>query len=81
MRRMPKIVNMHVAKTTLSRLVSEVESGKEVVLARGGKPVAKLIPIRAVRRRLGQWKGKVRMSRDFDAPLPPEVLAEWGERS
>jgi prevent-host-death family protein len=77
----PKIVNMHEAKSTLSQLVSEVEAGGEVVLARGGKPVAKLIPIRAVRRRrLGQWKGKVRMSRDFDAPLPPEILAEWGSK-
>jgi prevent-host-death family protein len=76
---MPKIVNMHEAKTTLSQLVSEVESGKEVILARGGKPVAKLMPIRAARRRrLGQWKGKVRMSADFDAPLPADVLRGFG---
>jgi prevent-host-death family protein len=76
---MPRIVNMHEAKTTLSQLVVEVEAGAEVVLARGGKPVAKLIPIRAARRRrLGQWKGKVRMSRDVDAPLPKEVLAAFG---
>jgi len=58
--------------------VTEVEAGGEVVLARGGKPVAKLVAIRSLRRRrLGQWKGKVRMARDFDAALPPEVLAEW----
>ena len=77
---MAKIVNMHEAKTTLSQLVTEVEAGEEVVLARGGKPVAKLIPIRAARRRLGRWKGKVRMSRDFDAPLPPEIFEAWGAR-
>ena len=77
---MPKIVNMHEAKTTLSQLVTAVEEGGEVILARGGKPVAKLVPIRATRRRrLGQWKGKVRMSRDFDAPLPDEVLAAFGK--
>jgi prevent-host-death family protein len=76
---MPKIVNMHEAKTTLSQLVSEVESGEEVILARGGKPVAKLMPIRAARRRrLGRWKGKVRMSADFDAPLPADVLHGFG---
>lgn len=76
---MPKIVNMHEAKTTLSQLVSEAEAGEEVILARGGKPVVKLIPIRAAkRRRLGLWKGKVRMSRDFDAPLPAEILEAWG---
>ena len=80
---MPKIVNMHEAKTTLSQLVAEVESGAEVVLARGGKPVARLVPIRPAKRRiLGQWKGQVRMSRDFDAPLPDALLAAFeGGRS
>jgi prevent-host-death family protein len=66
------------AKTTLSQLVAEVEAGGEVLLARGGKPVAKLVPIRVTKRRkLGQWKGKVRMSQDFDAPLPPDMQAAW----
>ncbi len=77
---MPKIVNMHEAKSTLSQLVVAVEAGEEVVLARGGKPVAKLVPIDAAQRRLGQWKGRVRMSRDFDAPLPAEVLAAFGRK-
>jgi prevent-host-death family protein len=78
-----KIVNMHEAKTTLSQLVEQVENGEEVVLARAGKPVARVVPIRNVGRRvLGQWRGKVRMSDDFDAPLPPDDLAAWlGERS
>ena len=76
---MPKIVNMHEAKSTLSQLVAEAEAGEEVILARDGTPVAKLMPIRAARRRrLGLWKGKVRMSADFDAPLPRDMLREWG---
>jgi prevent-host-death family protein len=75
---MSKVVNMHEAKTTLSQLVSRVEAGEEVTLARNGTPVAKLVPMGVARkRRLGRWKGKVRMSRDFDAPLPPELLEAW----
>jgi prevent-host-death family protein len=73
-----KIVNMHEAKTTLSQLVEQVENGEEVVLARAGQPVARIVPIRAgERRRLGQWKGRVRLSDDFDAPLPEAELAHW----
>jgi prevent-host-death family protein len=64
-----KVVNMREAKTTLSQLVSDVESGADIVIARGGKPVARLVSIYAQKRRPGQWKGKVRMARDFDAPL------------
>jgi prevent-host-death family protein len=76
---MSRVVNMHEAKTKLSELVAEVEAGEEVILARSGKPVAKLIPLRAVRRRrLGRWKGRVRMSKDFDAPLAAADLSAWG---
>ena len=74
---MPKIVNMHEAKTTLSRLVEEAAAGEEILIARAGKPVARLVPVLREQRRLGLWKGKVRMSEDFDAPLPPEELAAW----
>ncbi len=66
---MSRIVDMNEAKTTLSQLVSEVEAGAEIVLTRDGTRVARLVPVRPKQRRLGQWKGKVRMSRDFDAPL------------
>jgi prevent-host-death family protein len=73
-----KIVNMHEAKTTLSQLVEQVERGEEVVLARAGQPVARIVAIRAgERRRLGQWKGRVRMADDFDGPLPEAELAGW----
>ena len=74
---------MHEAKTTLSQLVEQVENGEEVVLARAGQPVARIVAIRsAERRRLGQWKGRVRMAADFDAPLPEVELAAWnGDRT
>lgn len=69
---------MHEAKTKLSQLVEQAENGEEIVLARAGKPVARIVPIRRkARRKLGQWKGKVRMSEDFDAPLPEAELAAW----
>jgi prevent-host-death family protein len=75
---MSKVVNMHEAKSNLSRLVEEAEAGEDIVLARAGKPVVRLVPVRTERRRrLGQWKGKVVMSADFDAPLPPELLTTW----
>jgi prevent-host-death family protein len=78
-----KIVNMHEAKTTLSQLVEQVENGEEVLLARAGKPVARIVPIKTTgRRTIGQWRGRVRMTDDFDAPLPDAELAGWlGERS
>ena len=65
-------VNMHEAKTRLSQLVELVEEGERVVIARGGIPVAELVPHRSVRpaRRGGQWKGKARIPDDFDAPMP-----------
>lgn len=74
---MAKIVNMHEAKSSLSRLVEEVAAGEEVVIARAGEPVARLVPIRRSPRKLGVWKGRVRLSADFDAPLPAEVLDAW----
>jgi prevent-host-death family protein len=70
-----KIVNMHEAKSMLSKLVAEAESGAEIVIARAGKPVVRLVPIRALAKRtLGQWKGRVKMADDFDAPLPDDLL-------
>jgi prevent-host-death family protein len=69
---MAEPVNIHDAKTHLSRLVERVEAGEEIVIARGGRPVARLVPL-AVRtrpRELGIWRGRVTMSTDFDAPIP-----------
>lgn len=62
------VVNIHAAKTHLSRLVERVEAGEEVVIARAGKPVARLVPYlaRRSRRRPGLWRGQIRMAPDFD---------------
>jgi len=61
-------VNIHDAKTHLSRLVERAEAGQEVVIARAGRPVAKLVPLRPRRapRRLGLWRGKGWIAPDFD---------------
>ena len=70
-------INIHAAKTQLSRLVDEVASGKEIIIARAGKPVAKLVPLASPskqRRVLGRLAGQLTVPADFDAPLPGEVL-------
>jgi prevent-host-death family protein len=66
-------VNIHEAKTHLSRLLERVEAGEEIILARNGKPVAKLVPVRRIPRRPGAMKGQIRIRRDFDAPLPAAI--------
>jgi prevent-host-death family protein len=65
---MADLVNIHQAKTHLSRLVQEVEAGKEVVIARAGRPVARLVPYRtrSEPREPGLWRGQVWISPDFD---------------
>ena len=64
-------VNISEAKTHLSRLIQEVRNGKEVIIARGNKPVARLVPLDSEKpqRRLGALKGMIHMADDFDAPL------------
>ena len=77
-----KQVNVHEAKTHLSRLLEEVETGEEIVVAKAGRPVAKLSPIRAKgrRRKLGLLDGKFRIPDDFNAPLPDEILDAFSGR-
>ena len=72
-------VNVHEAKTHLSRLLERVEAGEEVILARNGRPVARLVPVSRKRRRPGALKGSIRIGRDFDAPLPESVAAPFRE--
>ena len=67
-------MNIHYAKTNLSRLIEAVNAGEEVVISRAGTPVAKLIPFAAPVRQLGFDKGLVSIAADFDAPLPEETL-------
>ena len=76
-----KLVNVHRAKTELSKLLADVERGREVVIARNGRPIAKLVPFPAPgpkRLRVDTWKGRIRMAPDFDAPLTDAELDEWG---
>jgi prevent-host-death family protein len=72
-------VNIFEAKTQLSKLVEMAESGQDVVIARAGKPVARLTQLYPAKRpiRYGVLKGKLRIAGDFDAPLPADVLASF----
>lgn len=72
------LVNIHDAKTHLSRLVERVAAGEEIIIGRAGKPVARLVPYQAKAepRKPGMWKGKVTMAADFDV-TPPEVIATF----
>ncbi len=75
-----KVVNMHEAKTTLSQLVEQAEQGEEILLARAGEPVARIVALRTgTRRVLGQWRGRVQMADDFDAPLPSADQNAWDD--
>ncbi len=66
-----EIVNSYEAKTQLSRLISRALEGERIIIARAGRPLVELTPYRAGPKRVpGLWKGKVRTSRDFDAPIP-----------
>jgi prevent-host-death family protein len=75
-------VNIHEAKTQLSRLVEEAARGREIVIAKAGRPIARLVPLAVPvrRKRLGLLRGKIRISADFDAPLPDGVLAAFEGR-
>ncbi len=72
-------VTIHEAKTNLSRLIKKASKGEEVVIARGSKPVAKLVAIGEVRgkRQPGSLKGKLHVGREFFEPLPDDELSRW----
>jgi prevent-host-death family protein len=75
-----KAVNIRTAKIKLSSLLAEVEGGEEIVIARAGKPVAKLVPFKKSKkaspdRRPGFLRGKIRIGADFEDPLPEDILA------
>lgn len=72
--------NVYAAKTRLSQLIDEAASGKEVIIARAGKPVAKLVALGGRKRRLGLLAGKFKVPADFDAPLPDDVLSAFEGR-
>ena len=73
-------VNIHQAKTHFSRLLQRVAAGEEVVIARAGVPVARLVAVEPQRgkvRPLGMDKGRIWIADDFDAPLPDDLLKEF----
>jgi antitoxin (DNA-binding transcriptional repressor) of toxin-antitoxin stability system len=72
-------VNIHYAKTNLSRLIERVQLGEEIVISKAGKPVVKFSALDAGRkpRVLGLLKGRLKLSADFDAPLPEEILGAF----
>ncbi|HEY6577795.1 MAG TPA: type II toxin-antitoxin system prevent-host-death family antitoxin, partial [Rhizomicrobium sp.] len=87
-RALDKTFNIHEAKTNLSSLVAQVEAGEEIVIARAGKPVARLVPMRTRKKKnpdrrkvAGSLKGKIWIGPDFDDPLPEDILAAFrGEK-
>jgi prevent-host-death family protein len=74
-----KVANIHEAKSQLSKLIQRAEAGEEIIIARAGKPVAKLVAYDDGRgpRRGGQWRGKVNLSADFDE-LPDDIATAFG---
>ena len=71
-----ELINVHQAKTHLSRLLERVLQGEEILIAKNGKPIARLVPVTPAPRRPGRLKGKIRMAADFDA-LPEELAAAF----
>ena len=76
-----KSVTVHTAKTTLSKLIADVEAGEDVLILRGTEPAARLVRINSIvgKRQFGALAGHVRVTDAFFEPLPDDELAEWGE--
>ncbi|WP_197388991.1 type II toxin-antitoxin system Phd/YefM family antitoxin [Ralstonia pseudosolanacearum] len=75
-------VNIHEAKTHLSKLIEAAAEGEDIVIAKAGKPLVRMIPFAPPKpmRRLGGLKGKIRIAEDFDAPLPGDLMAAFEGR-
>ncbi len=75
-------VNIYDAKTQLSKLVDQAAAGKDVVIARGGKPVARITRLDVPKRKVkfGVLKGKIKVAADFDAALPDELVRQFEGR-
>lgn len=73
------VVTIHAAKTNLSKLIERVEAGEEVIIARGKRPVARLVPVAAPqpKRRFGAMRGEVWVGPEFFEPLPEDELKLW----
>ncbi len=78
---MASTYNMHEAKTHLSRLAERAAAGEEIVIARNGTPLARLVAATERKpRKLGFWAGRVHLREDFDDPLPTELQAAFEGR-
>ncbi|MEA2561717.1 MAG: hypothetical protein QOH06_3221 [Acidobacteriota bacterium] len=76
-----EVFNVHEAKTNLSRLLERVAQGEEIIIAKSGRPVAKLVRLAVEPRKPGRLKGRIHIGADFDEPLPDEVMAAFrGEK-
>ena len=75
-------INIHEAKTHFSKLITAVLEGEEIIIAKAGQPVAKIIPMPLEKKsRIGAFKGEIKIADDFDAPLPDDLLkAFYGEK-
>jgi prevent-host-death family protein len=75
------IVNVHAAKTNLSRLIEQAEAGEEVIIARNSEPVVQLVPVgrKKPKRVFGSMKGKISLTPAFFEPLPDDELEAWGQ--
>ena len=80
---MNKVIDIHEARRHLSRILKDVAEGAEVVIAKAGMPVARLVPIgtRPRAKQLGLLEGRIEVTDDFDAPLAPQVLADFEGQS
>jgi prevent-host-death family protein len=72
-----RTVNIHEAKTQLSKLIEAIGRGEEVIIARSGEPVARLVPYSATRRRPGAARGRGQLTDAFFEDLPPSVLRDF----
>jgi prevent-host-death family protein len=75
-----KVINMYAAKTHLSRLVEEAVAGEDIVIAKGGRPVVRLVPFTATTddRVPGSLRGRITIHASFDAAMPPDLAAAFG---
>lgn len=74
-------VNIHEAKTKFSKLLSRVEGGEEIIIAKAGRPIARIVPLspKAKKRMPGSAKGRIIIKESFFEPLPEEILREFEE--
>ncbi len=76
---MAKHVNLYEAKTHLSELVDRAAAGESIIIAKSGRPMARLVPLQheRARRKPGRWKGRLWIAPDFDAPLSDDSLGDF----